>query len=55
MTPLDHLDTLDVLRELDDRRRQPLTLGNRTRIADLEREVDRRSALNNLDSPVVAS
>jgi hypothetical protein len=50
---LDLRDTLAILRVLDDRKRQPLTLGNRTRIADLEREVARRAVLNDLVAPVV--
>lgn len=54
-TPLGEVDTLDLLRELDDRRRQPLTLGNRTHIAELEREIARRSVLNDLVESVVFS
>ena len=56
MTPLDARDTLDLLRDLDARRQQPLTLGNRTRIADIEAEIHhrhRRAWVRNVVDPVV--
>ena len=53
MTTLDARDTLDLLRDLDTRSQQPLTLGNRTRIADLERELARRAWVNDAVDPVV--
>ena len=53
IAPLATRDTLDLLRDLDARRHQPLTLGNRTRIADIERELARRAWVRNVVDPVV--
>ena len=47
-TPLGQVDTLDLMRELSDRLDEPQVLGNRTRIADLERELRARATAVNL-------
>lgn len=52
-TPLDQVDTLDLLREYDARLAEPQTLGVRTRLAAIETEIRRRAFVIDLAEPAV--